>query len=99
MSDYGQTAASSPADLEKDADDTIRVSFPWASRLAGDTIDTSEFLLPDGLTEEATAGTGSERTVDVSGGNCGQVYRVTNRITTDGGLQLDWTKRVLVRER
>ncbi len=99
MTDYGEPATAYPADLEKDPDDTVRVSFPWASRLAGDTIDTSDFLLPDGLTEVDDAGTGSERTVDVSGGECGQVYRVTNRITTDGGLQMDWTKRVLVRER
>lgn len=100
MTDYGTTSVCPPADLEKDADDTILVTFHWARELAGDTIATSAFELPDGMTEGTNGGTGSVRTCKVSGGSEGGVYRVVNRITTTtGGLQFDKTLRVLVRER
>jgi hypothetical protein len=98
VSDYDETYPVCPADIEKDPDDTIRVPFEWAERLNGETISTIDYLLPDGLTEGASSGTGSSRSVLVSGGESG-TYRVTCRITTSGNRQLDWTQRVLVRER
>lgn len=98
MSDYGIEYTCRPADYEKDPDSTILLPFHWAQELDGDTIATSDFLLPDGLTEGTNGGTGSLRTVKVSGGDCGRTYRVTNRITTTtGGLTLYKTVRVVVR--
>lgn len=99
MSDYEEPATAYPADLVKDPDATILMRFDWAKELDGDTIATSEFLLPDGMIEGTNGGTGSYRTCKVSGGDCGGIYRVTNRITTTtGGLTLDKTQRVVVRE-
>lgn len=98
MIDYGATSDPCyPADLEKDADDTILVRFNWAAKLAGETISSSDFILPDGMTEGTNSGTGSYRATLVSGGTEGSKYRVTNRITTSASRQLDWTKVVLVR--
>jgi hypothetical protein len=100
VSDYEEAQSTCPADYEKDPDSTILIPFHWAKELDGDTIATSDFILPDGMTEGTNGGTGSTRTVKVSGGDCGGLYRVTNRITTTtGGLTLDKTVRVLVRER
>jgi hypothetical protein len=100
VTDYDVEYENRPADYEKDPDSTILLTFHWAQELDGDTIATSDFILPDGLTEGTNGGTGSYRTVKVSGGDCNMVYRVTNRITTTtGGLTLDKTVRVLVRER
>lgn len=99
MTDYGIQHNGGPADAQKDPDDTIRLAFEWAQRLEGEEIDTVDYLLPDGLAEVDTEGDGSVRAALLSGGDCGRIYRVTCRITTDGGRQLDWTKRVLVRER
>lgn len=99
MTDYAETSSPSyPADLEKDPDSTIRVPFYWASQLNGETISSSDFVLPDGLTEGTNSGTGSMRATLVSGGDSGGKYRVTNRITTSGGRTLDQTKVVLVSE-
>jgi hypothetical protein len=99
MTDYGEIGTPTcPADLEKDPDATIKLTFYWASQLNGETISTSDFVLPDGLTEGTNSGTGSTRATLVSGGSCGGKYRVTNRITTSGGRTLDQTKTVLVRE-
>ncbi len=100
MTDYNADQPCGPADLEKDPNDTILVTVNWASVLNGDTIATSSWELPDGMTEGTNAGTGSIRTCKVSGGDIGRIYRVVNRITTTtGGLQFDKTTRVLVRER
>ena len=96
--DYGYSAPCKPADFEKDPDATILLEYFWARDLDGDTIDTSEFLFPDGLSGGTEVEEGTKVTVLVSGGDCGRNYRVTNRITTDGGLTLDKTLRVLVRE-
>ena len=99
LTDYGDNLAPDwPADLEKDPDSTIKLTFYWASQLAGETISTSDFVLPDGLTEGTNSGTGSLRATLVSGGSVDTKYRVTNRITTSGGRTLDQTKVVLVRE-
>jgi hypothetical protein len=97
--DYGVDHPYYPADYQKDPDSTILLRFDWARELDGDTIATSAFELPDGMTEGTNGGTGSYRTCQVSGGTLGSSYRVTNRITTTaGGLTLDKTYRVLVRE-
>lgn len=85
-------------DYTKDPDDRIDVSFNWVGFLDGDTIDTSTFLLPDGLTEFDSSNTTLRTTVWVSGGSAGNLYRVTNRIVTDGGRTKDMTKYVLVVE-
>jgi hypothetical protein len=99
MSDYDEIGTPTcPADVEKDPDATIKLTFHWAAQLAGETISTSDFVLPDGLTEGTNSGTGSIRATLVSGGSLDTKYRVTNRITTSGGRTLDQTKVVLVRE-
>lgn len=87
--DYG------PANYAKAPDEGIVVEFPWAARLDGETISTVTYILPDGLTNEAEAGTTSLRTVRVGGGD-GGLYRVICKITTSAGRRLEWIKRVLV---
>lgn len=84
-------------DIEKDPDSTTDIPFNWALDLNGDTISTSSFVLPDGLTSVSTSSTTTTATIFVSGGSEGRVYRVTNRIVTAGGRTWDWTKRVLVK--
>lgn len=96
--DYGIQRNLRAPDYSKTPEEAIRLSFPWAVRLAGETVDTVDYELLDGLTEGASSGTGSERSVIVSGGNAGTVYRVTAIVVTSGGRTLRWTKRVLVVE-
>lgn len=96
--DYGDLVETTGhPDLEKDPDATIDIPFNWALDLDGDTISTSQFLLPDGLTSVSTSNTTTTATIFVSGGAEGRVYRVTNRVTTAGGRTWDKTKRVLVK--
>lgn len=99
MTDYDLDLPYYPVDFEKDPDGVKLLRFDWARELDGDTIASVDYLLPDGLTEGTNGGTGSYRTVKVSGGTAGNVYRVTCRITTTTSAEtMDKTYRVLVRE-
>jgi len=99
VSDYGLCPAQgySP-DYTKDPNDVIDVTFNWVGFLDGDTIDTSTFLLPDGMVQDSSSNTTLRTTVWLSGGSAGTLCRVTNRIVTDGGRTKDMTKFVLVVE-
>lgn len=98
MNDYGICNPSPAPDFVKDPDDTIDLPFNWVGFLDGDTIDTSTFLLPDGLTSVSENNTTLTATIFVRGGDAGRMYRVTNRVTTAGGRQKDRTQYVLVEE-
>lgn len=85
-------------DYTKDPDATEDYEFNWAPNLDGDTISTSTFSLPDGLTSVSTSNTTTTATIFVSGGSAGCVYRVTNRVVTAGGRTRDRTIIILVDE-
>jgi hypothetical protein len=100
MSDYGACDGYAfQPDFEKDPDETLDFPFNWKPELYGDTIFTSEFLLPDGLTLVSESNTTDTATPFVSGGEAGRVYRITNRIVTIGGRIRDRTIHVLIVER
>jgi hypothetical protein len=96
--DYGLPPDSGRPNYDKTPDEAIRVTFNWASRLDGETVSSVAYELPDGLTNEAEIGTGSKREVRVSGGDECRIYRVIGKITTSGSRDLEWVKRVRVRE-
>ena len=99
MSDYGLNGSPwRAATFEKTPDEIVTVPFAWAARLNGETISAATFELPDGLTNVAESGTASLRTVRLSGGTEGAVYRVIGKVTTSGTRTLEWVQRVVVRE-
>lgn len=82
------------ATYEKDPDASKVYTIDWAKSgpndgtanddgwLQGDTIATSTWIVPSGLTSEAESNTGTLATIKLSGGVMGRNYFVTNRITT-----------------
>lgn len=98
MSDYGLGCTIGRPDFTKDPDSTEDYQFRWSPELDGDTISSSSFSLPDGLTQVSTSNTTTTATIFVSGGSSGQSYRVTNRVVTAGGRTWDKTIRILVQE-
>ncbi len=74
-----------PQRFNKDPDAELDYSVDWESWLASDTIATSTWTVPAGLTEESSSNTTTKGTVVLSGGTAGQRYCVVNRITTAGG--------------
>lgn len=99
MSDYGLESTYGSPDFVKDPDSTEDYPFVWAGELDGDTISSSTFVLPDGLTQVSTSNTTTMATIFVSGGTDGQTYRITNRIVTAGGRTWDKTIRIQVSEK
>lgn len=71
----------------KDPNAVLDYGFDWGTDgwLGADTIATSTWTVPAGLTSEATTNTATTATVWLSGGTAGQVYEVTNRIVTAAG--------------
>lgn len=71
----------------KDSAAVLDYGFDWSTDgwLGVDTIATSTWTVPAGLTSEATSNTTTTATVWLSGGTAGTVYQVTNRIVTAAG--------------
>lgn len=79
--------------IDKDPEATLDYLINWVDWLStGDSIDTSTWSIEaitgdaDPLTSTATASSTSTTTVKLSGGTIGNLYRVYNTITTNGGL-------------
>ena len=66
----------------KDPEATLDYQVDWEDWLAGDTISTSAWTVPEGLTEVSDTKTTSTATVWLSGGTAGQTYAVENKIVT-----------------
>ncbi len=83
----------------KDPDATLPYRFDWSAWLAGAQITSSQWIVPAGLTAVAEQITGDITVVTVAGGTAGEIYRLTNRVTTDDGRTDDRSLTLRVVER
>jgi hypothetical protein len=83
----------------KDPNAVLDYTIDWSTWLEGDTISTSDWTVPTGLTEASDSNTTTTATVWLSGGTAGQEYTVTNRIVTAGGRTEDRSIYIRVEER
>ena len=90
-------------DFTKDPDAELDFTRDWSDWLTavGDTIATSTWTVPDDLVIGTNGQTNDAMTATVwiKGGTAGRIYRVTNRITTDGGRTDDRSFTLTVRHR
>lgn len=84
---------------QKDPDAVLDYTIDWSTWLGDDTIATSGWTVPTGLTEDSDSNTTTTATVWLSGGTVGTVYTVTNEITTAGGRTDDRSIQIFVTER
>ena len=75
----------------KDPNEVLDYSVNWSGLLAGDTIATSTWTVPVGVTGGAMAFTDTETLIWLSGGTEGESYDLLNRITTAAGRTRDQT--------
>lgn len=69
--------------FEKDPAALVDFSVDWSSWLAtGETISTSEWTAPDGISTSAATSDDTTATVWLSGGTANSTYRVSNKIST-----------------
>ena len=69
----------------KDPEAVLDYQVDWSDWLDDDTIDTSEWTVPAGLTEDSDSNTYTVAKVWLSGGTAGATYAVENKITTTDG--------------
>lgn len=83
--------------FEKDPDEVLDYVRDWATDLAGDTIATSVWVVPAGITKNSDSHTTTTATIWLQGGTLDTDYALVNRITTAGGRTFDKTLRILIR--
>jgi hypothetical protein len=88
--------------LEHDPNEVKDYTLNWSGsapgpRLAtGETITTSTWTVPSGITKDSDTDTDTTTTIWLSGGTAGVSYRLTNHVVTSQGRQYDWSITVLV---
>ena len=83
----------------KDPNATLDYGFDWTDWLNGDTINSSSWIIPSGLTEGSNGHNSEVTWVWLSGGTAGQVYNLVNRIVTVGGRTEDQTITLIVKNK
>lgn len=84
----------------KDPADKLDFRRDWSTWLGDlDTISTSAFAVPAGITKESEANGDDSATVWLSGGTDGEDYTVTNEIETNGGRIAQYSFLIRVRNR
>lgn len=97
--EYPSGSATPPQVSPKDPAEVELFVFDWTDALAGDTIATSDWTVPAGITEDATADDDTTTRITLSGGTDGLAYEVSCSITTAGGRQLKRSMIVVVDSR
>ena len=70
---------------QKAATDVLDYAIDWTAWLAGDTISTSTWTVPTGITKASDSHTTTVCTAFLSGGTAGITYLITNAIVTAAG--------------
>lgn len=83
----------------KDPQAVLDYKVDWSDWLDTDTIITSDWTVPTGLTLELETNTTTIATAWLSGGTVATSYNVTNEITTADGRTDDRTITIKVKER
>lgn len=86
--------------FKKDPNAILDYGFNWASWLVtGETITTSTWTVPTGITQYDTGRSNTVTTIWLSGGTVGGEYDIVNHIVTSDGREEDRTLTVAVMER
>ena len=83
----------------KDPNAVLDYQFNWAAWLGSDTIQTSTWDVPDGITKTNEDNSDTTTTVWLSGGTVGTSYEVVNQIVTAGGRTDERTPVIHVKEK
>ena len=88
-----------PKKFTKDPDAVLDYQIDWSDWLDDDTISSSAWTVPAGITKDSDSNTTTATTIWISGGTAGAGYNIINRIVTAGGRTDDRTIRIIVAER
>lgn len=82
---------------DKDPNEVLDFTIDWSETLGADTISSSSWIVPSGITEDSDTNTATTTTIWLSGGTEDERYSLVNRIVTLGGRTFDQTVRIRVR--
>lgn len=85
-----------PFCIKKDKDATLDYQLDWEDWLNGDTIQSSQWIVPNGITKESDSFDSNNTLIWLSGGTIGVSYQVINRITTVGTTEQRIEDRTIV---
>lgn len=84
----------------KDPDEVLDYQLDWSSRLpTGDTIATSTWIVPIGITKDSDSFTDSTTTIWLSSGTEPTSYSLVNRVVTAGGRTMDQTVKIKIKSK
>ena len=75
----------------KDPDAVLDYTVDWSDWLGSDTISSSSWTVPSGITKDSDSNTDTTATIWLSSGKNGKTYEIVNRIVTAGGRTDDRT--------
>lgn len=85
--------------ITKDPSAMLDYGVDWTPFLGDDTISTSTWTVPTGITSSNESQTSTTTTIWLSGGTAGAVYALINRITTAAGRTDERTLRVKIEDK
>ena len=86
-----------PIAPDKDPDSNVDYGCDWSNWLSGaETITTSVWVVPAGLTGGTEANTTAATSIFLTGGTIGTTYTLTNRVTTSAGRTDDRSMLIAV---
>jgi hypothetical protein len=80
--------------MYKDPEAVLDFSINWENWLDGDTISTSSWTVPSGITNDLDSVIGDTTFIWLSGGTAGNLYEVVNHITTEAGRETYRTLKI-----
>jgi hypothetical protein len=83
----------------KDPNEVLDYDLDWYARLDGDTISTSTWTVPGGITKNSDSHGTTATKIWLSSGTTGSSYDITNRIVTAGGRTMDHTETLMVEDK
>jgi len=83
----------------KDPSAVLDYTINWSSWLDSDTISTSTWTVPTGLTKDSDTSTTTTATIWLSSGTAGTQYTVVNHIVTAAGREDDRSIYIVVENR
>jgi len=74
-----------PSNFLKDPQSVLDYQVDWTGWLDADTIATSTWAVPDGITKDSDTNSTTKATIWLSGGTVDATYECINHIVTAGG--------------
>ncbi len=87
-------------DRTKDPDEIVDYDLSWEDEMTADTdtISSSTWTVPAGITKDSSSNTTTRTKVWLSGGTIGETYTLLNRVVTAGGRTLDQSVKLKMKD-